>query len=83
MGIKTIVLRGVLSRERSLLGVAISRLNAPSIYMGGQAKSSGTLSRSTVLRTMVRDYLVTISRSSTSNTNVAPGLIVGGAPLSP
>ena len=25
----------------------------------------------------------TISRSSTSNTNVAPGLIVGGAPLSP
>src|SRR5438132_1377865 len=28
-------------------------------------------------------YLVTISRSSTSNTKVAPGLIVGGAPLSP
>src|SRR4029077_4389747 len=31
----------------------------------------------------VRGYLVTISRSSTSNTKVAPGLIVGGAPLSP
>ena len=27
--------------------------------------------------------LATMSRSSTSNTKVAPGLIVGGAPLSP
>jgi hypothetical protein len=37
-----------------------------------------------LVNVIVRNYLAaTISRSSTSNTNVAPGLIVGGAPLSP
>jgi hypothetical protein len=37
-----------------------------------------------LVRTTEQNYLAaTISRSSTSKTNVAPGLIVGGAPLSP
>ena len=37
-----------------------------------------------LVRTTVEDYLAaTISRSSTSKMSVAPGLIVGGAPLSP
>ena len=35
-----------------------------------------------LVKTTVRDYLATISRSSISNTNVAPGLIRGGRPLS-
>jgi hypothetical protein len=36
-----------------------------------------------LVRTRVRNYLAaTISRSSISNTNVAPGLIRGGRPLS-
>ena len=36
------------------------------------------------VRTVVRNYLAArISRSSTSKMSVAPGLIVGGAPLSP
>jgi hypothetical protein len=36
------------------------------------------------VKVAVNNYLAaTISRSSTSNTNVAPGLIEGGAPLSP
>ena len=50
-----------------------------------QGKSSGIFSRSTMLRTAVGGYLAlaTISSSSTSNTKVAPGLMVGGAPLSP
>jgi len=37
-----------------------------------------------LMRIVVRDYLAaTISRSSTSNTNVAPGLMIGGRPPSP
>lgn len=37
-----------------------------------------------LMRTTLRYYLAaTISRSSTSKINVEPGLIVGGAPLSP
>ena len=51
------------------------------------ARSEGTtVERETVpldlVRTTVQDYLATISRSSISNTNVAPGLIRGGRPLS-
>jgi hypothetical protein len=38
-----------------------------------------------LMSAIVRTYFAagTISRSSTSNTNVAPGLMLGGAPLSP
>ena len=37
-----------------------------------------------LVNVIVRNYLAaTISRSSTSNTSVAPGLMRGGAPLSP
>jgi hypothetical protein len=37
-----------------------------------------------LMRIVVRDYLAaTISRSSISNTNVAPGLMIGGRPPSP
>jgi hypothetical protein len=41
------------------------------------------LSRSTSCGLILQNYLVAmISRSSISNTNVAPGLIKGGKPLS-
>jgi hypothetical protein len=46
-------------------------------------RSSGILSCSISRGLIARSYLVAmISRSSISNTNVAPGLIRGGRPLS-
>jgi hypothetical protein len=47
------------------------------------ARSSGICPRSISRRSYCARYLeATISRSSMSNTNVAPGLIRGGRPLS-
>jgi hypothetical protein len=81
IGIKTILSLGV-----HLTGELPSLRERPNFLLNGWlSEVERDILPLNLMRTTVRTYFAaaTISRSSTSNTNVAPGLIVGGAPLSP
>jgi hypothetical protein len=66
--------------RQSLSEIRFTRVNGDARSKRHEVEQDGT--PLDLIRTTAQDYLATISRSSISNTNVAPGLIKGGRPLS-